>query len=382
MSQKIWGISPDRLPLPKDELLRVLREDQERLHFSRVMVHSATEKWLLNPQYHMPVDFDSTSELRIEDANDACNRTSAVYLLRDLTDRERRVHESGCQKMALLIGELYRYTYPRWLRPYRSEIECKQFLTKVNVPPASILPLDTCSMAMVDWVRRLHSNFCQRVESIKSKQIGWDEEEERSSMVPCYVMQPVFYAIAVALRTSAYDIHMADFSDTPVLIVCTGQEQGLSAAIDLSTVDEQDRRGVVTDSSGKMVAVETSVRVAIPFLLALEAREQRAFGMKPVQSTRPLTCYELPFDTREALGWDAETMGELRGPSSRWTKQEHQHHQAETSYCMQRALNAFDTRCRRHRWHAKFEYNYSGPDAWDQRQRWEACREQEKQNEA
>ncbi|XWW96211.1 hypothetical protein V2A60_004184 [Cordyceps javanica] len=355
MSQKLWGISPDRLPLPKDELLRVLREDQEGLHFSRVMVHSATEKWLLNPQYHMPVDFDSTSELRIEDANDACNRTSAVYLLRDLTDRERRVHESGCQKMALLIGELYRYTYPRWLRPYRSEIECKQFLTKVN-----------------------------RVESIKSKQTGWDEEEDRSSMVPCYVLQPVFHAIAVALRTSAYDIHMADFSDTPVLIVCTGQEQGLSAAIDLSTVDEKDRRGVVTDSSGKMVAVETSVRVAIPFLLALEAREQHALGMKPntVQSIRVLTDYELPFEGREALGWDTRTMGELRGPSSSWADQEHQHHQAETSFCMQRALNAFDTRCRRHRWHAESEYNYSGPDAWDQRQTWEACREQEKQNKA
>ncbi|KAM3434011.1 hypothetical protein NHJ13734_006191 [Beauveria thailandica] len=341
-SVKAFGVSPDRLPLPKDELLRVLRELQEQYHFTRVMKHSATTKWLLNPQYHMPIDFAAASDLRLEDANDACNRTAAVYLLRDLTDPQ---HPEGgfCKaeyyKTALLISQLYRYTYHRWFRPYRSEIDRGQFLTKVNLPPASILPLDTCSMAMVDCVRRLHSNFCQRIESIKSRQTA---TEELASEEPFYIMQPVFYAIAVALRTCTYDIDITNFGDTPVLIVCTGIERGLSAPIDLSTIDEESRRGVVTDSSGKLVAVETALGVAITFLMALEAREQHAFGMRPnpIQSTRLLKHYDAASAAKDVLGWDTETMGVLRGPSSTWVDLEK--YPAETNQKKKDRLDNFE----------------------------------------
>lgn len=268
-SAELYGVSSDRVPLPKDELLRVLRGLQELSHFNRAMVHSATSKWLLNPQYHMPIDFTAASDLRLEDANDACNRTSAVYLLRDLTNPhhpDRGFYEPMYYQPVLLIGQLFRYTYDRWFRPYRSEIDRGQFLTKVCMPPASILPLDTCSMTMVDWVRQLHSNFCERIESIKSKETA---TEELSSEEPFYVMQPVFYAIAVALRTCTYDIDIANFGDTPVLIVCTGIERGLSAPIDLSTIDKENRRGVVTDSCGKVVAVETALSVLINYISRL-----------------------------------------------------------------------------------------------------------------
>lgn len=360
---KTYGVSPDRLPLPKDELLHVLRGLQERSHFNRTMMHSATSKWLLNPQFHLPIDFAAASDLRLEDANDACNRTAAVYLLRDLTDPEhpeRGFYQPMYYKTVLLISQLFRYTYHRWFRPYRSEIDRGQFLTKVNLPPASILPLDTCSMAMVDWVRRLHSNFCQRIESIKSQETA---REELSSEEPFYVMQPVFYAIAVALRTCTYDIDIANLGDTPVLIVCTGIERGLNAPVDLSTIDKEDRRGVVTDSSGKLVAVETALSVAITFLMALEAREQHAFGMKPnpIQSTRVLTDYDVASTAKNVLGWDTKSMGVLRGPSSTWVDLEK--YPAGTSNKRER-LEHFDFMCRFHRPDAERERaNYTAPDS-------------------
>lgn len=246
-------------------------------------------------------------------------------------------------KMVLLISQLFRYSYDRWFRPYRSEIDRGQFLTKVNLPPASILPLQTCSMAMVDWVRRLHSNFCQRIESAKSQRTA---TEELSSEEPFYVMQPVFYSIAIALRTCTYDIDIANFGDTPVLVVCTGIERGLSAPIDLSTIDEEDRRGVVTDSSAKLVAVETALSVAITFLMALEAREQHAFGMKPdpIRSTRVLSYFDIASTAKDVLGWDTETMGILRGPSSTWVEKD----RSETSIKRDR-LEHFDFMCRFHR---------------------------------
>ncbi|KAJ3474425.1 hypothetical protein NLG97_g9853 [Lecanicillium saksenae] len=350
-----YGVSPDQLPLPKDELLCVLRGLQELSHFSRITIYSVASKWLLNPQFHKPVDFDGASNLRLEDANDACNRTAAVYLLRDLTDPdhpENGIYLHNYFKTVLLISQLFRYTYHRWFRPYKSEIDRDQFLTKVNLPPASILPLETCSLAMVDWVRRQHSNFCERIESIKSQRTATEELEVDE---PFYIMQPVFYAVAVALRTCTYDIDIANFGDTPVLIVCTGVERGLSAPIDLSTIDEEDRRGVVTDSSGKLVAVETALSVAITFLIALERREQQVFGMKPdpIRSTRVLTDYDDASEAKDILGWETETMGVLRGPSSTCVE-DPEKCPAETSTKQER-LEHFDRICRFHRPNAEEE---------------------------
>lgn len=361
-SANAYGVSPDRIPLPKDELLHVLRGLQEQSHFDRVMVYSATSRWLLNPQHHMPIDFTAASGLRLEDANDACNRTAAVYLLRDLTDPqhpERGIYQPMYYKTVLLISQLYRYTYQRWFRPYRSEIDRGQFLTKVNLPPASVLPVDTCSMAVVDWVKRLHSNFCQRIESIKSQET---DREESWSEEPFYIMQPVFYAIAVALRTCTYDIDIANLGDTPVVIVCTGMEEGLSAPIDLSAIDQGSIRGVVTDSSGKLVAVEVALGVAVTFLMALEAREQQAFGMKPdpVQSTRVLTDYDDASEAKDVLGWDTETMGVPRGPSSAWVDLDKYPDGASNKTDR---LKYFDRMCRFHRPDAGRERaNCTAPD--------------------
>ncbi|OAQ98809.1 hypothetical protein LLEC1_01926 [Akanthomyces lecanii] len=244
------------------------------------MVHSASAKWMLNPEYHMPVDFTAASDLCIEDANDACNRTTAVYLLRDGTDLhnpEQGLYKPMYFKTALLLSQLFRYTYHRWMRPYRSEIDGGQFLTKANLSPSSILPLVTCSMAMVDW-----------------------------------------------------------------------------------HVDKENRRGEATDSSGKLVAVETTLSVAITFLMALEAREQHAMNPDPTQTTRVLTDYDAAGCAKDVLEWNTETMGVLRGPSSTWVDVER--HGADGDF-ERDILERFDFSCRMHRANAEYERaNWTVPD--------------------
>ncbi len=79
------GIPSEGLPLPIDELLHALRGVQESEHFNRIQETSCS-KWLLTPGNPRPIDFDNLSEMRLEDAVDAYNRTAPVYLLRDLPD--------------------------------------------------------------------------------------------------------------------------------------------------------------------------------------------------------------------------------------------------------------------------------------------------------
>ncbi len=46
------------------------------------------------------------------------------------------------QREALVV-HLHNYIYKRWFRPYKSEIDRRQFLTKINVPDMVPLPPET-----------------------------------------------------------------------------------------------------------------------------------------------------------------------------------------------------------------------------------------------
>ncbi len=70
------------------------------------------------------------------------------------------------------------------------------------------------------------------------------------------------------------------------------------------------------------MAVETTLAVAITFLMHLEKREAANFGMKtdPVKSTRDMSRERVDavaYGAKE-LGWDAKAMDPLRGRSSTW----------------------------------------------------------------
>lgn len=212
--------------------------------------------------------------MRIDDANNACNRTAPLFLVSELPlqSTPKTVQESIADYniLRLFISELFQYTYQRWFRPYRSEVDRSQFLTKANLVEKAGLPPTDCSPAMIDLVKSWSANLCARVEDTKSRTVDFDESDTAQRL---YFMQPSFRAVAVTIRASAFTLETSDISTIPVLIVRTGIEAGLSAPINLGTIAEGDRTESTVDSQGSLSAVETTLRAAITFLITLEQRE-------------------------------------------------------------------------------------------------------------
>ncbi|KAH8711747.1 hypothetical protein HC256_008561 [Beauveria bassiana] len=317
-------VDPGRFPLSRKEILHVLRVNQEGNHHLHISTYCAGKKWLLSSRMHQPVDLDHASTLHHEDAGNACNRTAAVYLLRDEWCPRARSTEQpqGEEETSFIAAELFRYTYHRWFRPYKSEVDLGQFLTKVNVPPAATdLPVKTCSLAMVERLKRSHTNFCERVRDVIDNETLCEEVPDlfgghkwRRHMRPFCYIQPVFEAVIVAVRMGDFDFATTDIADMRTLIVATGKE-AKSGPIDLSLIDAADRLDSVFDN-GRLVAVESRLEVILSFLLDLEQREH-ALGMQPAPANLPV-C---DMDHRVAmamknLGWDPAEP--LHGPSSAW----------------------------------------------------------------
>ena len=314
------GSSAPPRSLPKHELLHRLRGIQEGHHWQQVYFESAHAPWLCN-MYHQPIDFENKTRLRIEDANGACNRTAPVFILRDEQDplQPNKDLRSRLFPTEVFLSELYNYTYQRWFRPYKSEIDRNQFLTKVNLPPPAPLPDKTCSQAMVDWIKLLNANFCARVKETKANEIGWDEEHADE---PLYYLQPLFEAISIAIRASEFTLDTSDFPKIPVLISRTGNEEALSAPVTFESIAETDKIDTVADDAGDTLAVETTLEAAVTFLMYLEQREAAVYGMKPdpMESTRDMSrmWVDKVAEYAPRLGWDEKEMGPLRGPSSIW----------------------------------------------------------------
>ncbi|ROW02447.1 hypothetical protein VMCG_06104 [Cytospora schulzeri] len=188
---------------------------------------------------------------------------------------------------------LHHYLYRKWLRPYRSEIEYGQFLARVILTKPTCLSEETCSQPMMDLVRALSSNVCARANIAQNTAKALEEPAWRE--VPdqqFYIRQPLFGAVAVAIRAKHYTQEVTDVGSIPVLIVRTGVEEGLSAPITLDSISEDSRIAVLPGSDGEISAVETSLEAAVDFLMDLEQREIAAFGLRPdpVESTRNLQC--------------------------------------------------------------------------------------------
>ncbi|KAM0664465.1 hypothetical protein ACQRIU_006323 [Beauveria bassiana] len=277
------------------EILHVLRVNQEGNHHLHISTYCAGKKWLLSSHMHQPVDLDHASTLHYEDAGNACNRTAAIYLLRDEWCPRARFTKllQGEEEISFIAAALFQYTYHRWFRPYKSEVDLGQFLTKVNVPPAATdLPMKTCSLAMVERLKRSHTNFCERVRDVIDNETLCEEvpdlfggQKWRRHMRPFWNIQPVFEAVIVAVRTGEFHFATTDIADMRTLIVATGKE-AKSGPIDLSLIDAADRLDSVFDN-GRLVAVESRLEVILSFLLDLEQREH-ALGMPPAPANLPV----------------------------------------------------------------------------------------------
>lgn len=331
--------------------MHYLRGIQEEMHRDKLWRHEAFSKWVQSSQFN-PTDLDRLPEMELGYANDCCNRVAPIYVLRDrfVPDEAR----AGIEPiLGLFLVRLQNYLYKRWFRPYRSDIEYGQFLSRIFVPRPSPLPNPPCSQRMVDFVTALHSNTCARVDRAQDRakslaDLSHDPEEQEAKLnwkpelqvckpasiaireQEYFILQPLFRAIAIAIRfnTAANSKDTSDVTTTSVLIVSTGVEDGLSAPISFNSISEDQRTGVLCDEEGKVTAIETTLEPAVDFLMYLEQREIAAFGLRPdpVQSTWNLEIgYCQPRDElleiAVELGWSGDPHI-LRQPSSTWVDPE------------------------------------------------------------
>ncbi|KAF4962438.1 hypothetical protein FSARC_9467 [Fusarium sarcochroum] len=107
----------------------------------------------------------------------------------------------------------------------------------------------------------------------------------------------------------------------PVLIVLTGEINGLSAPI---TFDSTAESSETIEYDGKQ-ALRTTFETAIEFVMGLEKRENTALGPHPdpVESTADPKITNYLYGVEQ---WQARKMGWIKqplvGPSSQWVKSE------------------------------------------------------------
>lgn len=128
-----------------------------------------------------------------------------------------------------------------------------------------------------------------------------------------YTNRPLFRAMAIAIQGKDYSrcYNIRPLCDFPVLIILTGQNDGLSAPITFDSIPDAD-----TDTICRKKAARANLETAIGFVMALEEREDAAFGPQPdpVASTTNSSYESYEGHARE-LGWGNER---LVGPSSQW----------------------------------------------------------------
>ncbi|KAH6895695.1 hypothetical protein B0T10DRAFT_587183 [Thelonectria olida] len=288
----------------KRMILKNLRRYLECIHRSIIFHDSGLprEKKPLQPQ-------------TIEQAFNCCNKEAALYV----------THANTKEHMMLLLYKLNSWSYKQWFRPYQSDVEYRQFTTKVFLPGA--LPCGTPPLQIANAVVENTASICNSVETIQqhvrendpdqlsrlyskevvdqpnTKQLIQDQE--------FYILQPLFRAISLLVDGSAF-VPGYDISGLPVLIVLTGVEDGLSGPIEFPP-------NFPVMGEDKINAAATSLVEAFNFLFYLEERERLFFGVRPdpVESTRNLRIPSL-LQSAENLGWEGPLPA---GPTSRWVTQ-------------------------------------------------------------
>ncbi|RSL49574.1 hypothetical protein CEP54_012372 [Fusarium duplospermum] len=207
----------------------------------------------------------------------------------------------------LLLMVLHNYLYRKWFRPYRSDIERGQFMAKVVL--AIDQPDTKDEGSAVDLAMRMHSTTTTRLDSIRAPQF--------------YTTRPLFRAMAIVIPGQSYYTCglVSRIATMPVLIVLTGEHEGLSAPISFDSI--ADRAEAVT--VGGKEAIRTNLETAVDFIMFLEKREEGAFGPQPdptastgasaLDNRTGEWLYENVQIMAEQLGWDGEP---LVGPSSQW----------------------------------------------------------------
>lgn len=305
--------------ITREEKLWYLRTKLERRHQDDMGVYSV---WRV---YEPPIDqpIPAVSDLEF---TDLCNKSVSIYILR------------GYWRFARI---LHNYIYRRWFKPYESEIEYGRFIGKFIAPKDIISP----TVATIQSLMSLNKAICAEINDRRQEYIrattpgtarfGFVKDQQN------YILQPLFQALFIVINPIAWNGEDSTLiGRLPVIIVLTGVDSGLSAPITFESISDKSN-GYITQN-----AIEITLEIAIDFVMGLEAREAKAFGLQPdpVRSWDPdACCYEwrdimpddqligptsLFVDTEKYPKWDMfssavmDEQRELLG-YARWQSQQH-----------------------------------------------------------
>jgi len=306
----------DKKPLDKftvDEMLWLYRTGQERDH--REMIYRRNGDHMYQPS------FDDRDDLQMncDEFRDTCNKTVPIYAVIQPPGRWRN-----------LAHAVHNYLYRRWFRPYRSEIQHERFLCKMIAPGdlPGIDPGPCPSQTTLDALLSMNKALCANVDKLRTLYEEKDKTHPKQPLRPgidkeflddheWYQIQHLFRALLIVINTDSHQGE--DSSDVGTMKVClvrTGIEDNLSAPITFDSIAEKS-----TKLGGSADAVMTTLETAADFVMALEARETAAFGLRPDPEGQAKVAAQARAAVRP---WDESyhAMDPPATPSSQWLSDE------------------------------------------------------------
>lgn len=183
------------------------------------------------------------------------NKTVPIYLLKGDKKKTGLMHT--------ITLPLHNFLYRKWFRPYRSDIERGQFIAKVV--DVYDQPESSNEATAVDVAMVLRSTIHTRLLSLPPKQF--------------YTITPLFKALVVVIPAESYCIcsSISNISTMTVLVLLTGENDGLSGPIYFDSIENQAERVTISGLHG----IRTKIEVAVDFIIGLEQREAAVFGPQP-----------------------------------------------------------------------------------------------------
>lgn len=287
--------------------------------------------WLNAGQLIYEPSIETGPRLNVRDFQDVCHKSVFLYVLTD----------SRWKPLAIA---LHNYIYRRWVRPYRSEVEYGQFICKfialhryrenlgVELNIESILSFNERLLEQVEACRPVYDAAEPNTQDPAGTGLFLPKDHQ------AYQTRPLSRALLMIIDSKDYSLEDSNtVGDIRVSLVRTGIEDGLSAPITFSTIQQQ----AGTDATDSPNTITTTLRAAIDFVIALEDRERAASAfITPGPSARYLWCWERDFGDQEPV----------RYPSSTFVSDENA---AEWGWCGDsvdydsRAMNGIERRIRR-----------------------------------
>ncbi|KAL8365456.1 hypothetical protein RB595_004322 [Gaeumannomyces hyphopodioides] len=179
--------------------LRTMQEHEHRRHMHFMSVYQPANRIGLNTLLPPPAQSDAAGrplggglgrfssggfsrdlvrEMDLLHAEDCCNKSTAVYILRQpaTVTLDSGVAEA---RLRVLLIVVHAYLYKRWFEPYKSEVEWGRFLAKTIVPficcGSSDQTVDLGSPDTDTAIARLHQAVCLASDRTR-RHVAWRHE--------------------------------------------------------------------------------------------------------------------------------------------------------------------------------------------------------------